>query len=439
MTRNRYADLLRVVAIGGVVYGHWLLVSITYQNGQLSGLDAIDYISWGRWVTWLLQVMPVFFLVGGYVNAQSWIAHQAEGQTWTRWVRDRAMRLFWPTAVYIAVSIIALAIAETTDLPRTEIANAGWLVALQLWFLPVYVVLIALTPVMVAAHQRWGLAVPIVMAVGAAVMDVVRTEPGWSFIGYANYVLVWGCIHQWGFAWQDRRLTSPRWRLYVMVVAGAALLVGLVASGAFKADMVGSGNTNPPSIALLAFAAAQSGLVLLAEPWVSRMLAGPRAWRRVKRLNAVVMNVYLWHFVPAIIVAVAFYPTGVMAQPGVGSAEWWELRVVWLASLTVVLALLLAVVTWAERPMLRLPGGVGPLGWWSPVLLLIGIVVAGQGLARFAVSGFAPGGGMPVGASAAFVVGMLATLFTGRAQVEGAELQAQRLDDSEQSASAETV
>ena len=35
MKRNRYADLLRVLAIGGVVYGHWLLVSVTYQNGQV--------------------------------------------------------------------------------------------------------------------------------------------------------------------------------------------------------------------------------------------------------------------------------------------------------------------------------------------------------------------------------------------------------------------
>jgi hypothetical protein len=43
MERNRYADFLRVVAVGGVVYGHWLLVSVTYRNGQLSGLN--------RWIT----------------------------------------------------------------------------------------------------------------------------------------------------------------------------------------------------------------------------------------------------------------------------------------------------------------------------------------------------------------------------------------------------
>ena len=80
MERNRYADLLRVAAIGGVVYGHWLLTDITYRNGQLSGVDALDYVSWGRWVTWGFQVMPVFFLVGGYVNAVSWKTHRARWQ-----------------------------------------------------------------------------------------------------------------------------------------------------------------------------------------------------------------------------------------------------------------------------------------------------------------------------------------------------------------------
>jgi hypothetical protein len=32
------------------------------------------------------------------------------------------------------------------------------------------------------------------------------------------------------------------------------------------------------------------------------------------------MTVYLWHFVPVIIVAAAFYPTGVMPQRAVGMA-----------------------------------------------------------------------------------------------------------------------
>jgi Acyltransferase family len=423
MKRNRYADLLRVLAIGGVVYGHWLLVSVTYTGGQLSGVDALNDINWGRWVTWLFQVMPVFFLVGGYVNVQSWSVRHAAGETWTRWVRDRAMRLLWPTAVYLVVMVLAAVVARAAGAPAAEVAEASWLVALQLWFLPVYMVLIALTPVMAAAHRRWGAAVPIVMAAAAGLVDVGVTGPHLHVIGYANYLFVWGSIHQWGFFWQDGSLTAPRWRPYALALGGGALLAGLVTSRSFQADMVGSGNTNPPSIALLAYAAAQVGLVLAAEPWVSRLLVKERAWRRVRRLNAVVMNVYLWHFVPAIVIAVAFYATGLLPQPHVGSREWFALRLVWWALLTVVLAVLVIAVTWAERPMIRLPGGIGRPGPWSPVLLIAGLVVASVGLTRLAIAGFAPGGSPPGLVLAACAVGMAAILFTGRAPAEAAPPQ----------------
>jgi hypothetical protein len=76
--------------------------------------------------------------------------------------------------------------------------------------------------------------------------------------------------------------------------------------------MVGSGNTSPPSIALLAYAATQPGLVLGAGSAATRLLARPRLWGRVARLNETTMTVCLWHFVPVIVVAAAFYPTGVM-------------------------------------------------------------------------------------------------------------------------------
>jgi len=208
--RNRYADSLRVCAIIMVVAGHWLLTDITYHGGTLSGLDALDYIDWGRWVTLVFQVMPVFFLVGGYVNARSWAAHQAQGEGWAEWVRSRAMRLLWPAAVYVAVATLAVAGARMAGASDAELAQAGWLVAFQLWFLPVYLLLIAATPVMLSAHRRWGLAVPAVMAAAAAAVDVGVIGARLPLIGYANYLLVWGAMHQWGFAWQDGTLTRAR-------------------------------------------------------------------------------------------------------------------------------------------------------------------------------------------------------------------------------------
>jgi hypothetical protein len=125
--------------------------------------------------------------------------------------------------------------------------------------------------------------------------------------------------------------------------------------------------------------------------------------------------VYLWHFVPVIVVSVAFYPTGLLPQPGVGSAEWFALRLAWWALLTAVLVPLVIGVTQAERPMLRLPAGLGRPGPWSPALLLAGIAASSVGLIRLAISGFAPGGRPPALVLAACAAGLIATLFTGRA------------------------
>jgi hypothetical protein len=95
-------------------------------------------------------------------------------------------------------------------------------------------------------------------------MERVQDSAAPSGARYANYLLVWGSIHQCGFAWRGGMLTRTRW-CPPLAVTGTALPAGLVTSGAFPAAMIGPGYTSPPSIALLAYAAAQAGLVMAAE------------------------------------------------------------------------------------------------------------------------------------------------------------------------------
>jgi hypothetical protein len=82
------------------------------------------------------------------------------------------------------------------------------------------------------------------------------------------------------------------------------------------------------------------------------------------------MTVYLWHFAPVLVIAAAFYPAGMMPQPAIGSAQWWALRPAWLGLLTVVLVPMTMAIMRAERPMGRLPAGIGPAGPCSPAALL---------------------------------------------------------------------
>ncbi|MFJ5921170.1 acyltransferase [Kitasatospora sp. NPDC092948] len=411
--RNQYADLLRVGAICAVVLGHWLLTDITYRGGRVSGQDALEVVGWGRWVTLLFQVMPVVFLVGGYANAVSWTAHRDGGGGWAGWVQRRALRLLWPTTVYVGVVALAAAAAWAGGAGPAELAQTGWYLALHLWFLPVYLLLIALTPALHAAHARWGLAVPAVMAVGAAPVDVAILGPRLPLLGFANYLLVWGAMHQWGFAWHDGSLTRGR-RPLGLAFGGVVLLAALLRWGPFPVDMVGAGlhagNTTPPSIALLAFAAAQCGLLLAAEPAGRRLLASAARQRRLARANGAVMTVYLWHPVPVVLVAVTLYPAGLAPQPAIGTWQWWALRPAWFAVLTAVLIAVVTVLQRAQRPLLRLPPAAGH----SPALLVSGLATVLPALGWLALNGFAPAGRPAVLALAAYACGFGLVVRSGR-------------------------
>lgn len=92
--RNRYADALRVMSILVVVYGHWLLAVVMVRDGQLHGVDLLTLEPWTHWLTWVFQVMPIFFWVGGYANAAGLRSARREGAGWADWVRGRAERRF---------------------------------------------------------------------------------------------------------------------------------------------------------------------------------------------------------------------------------------------------------------------------------------------------------------------------------------------------------
>lgn len=416
--RNHVADLLRVVAIGAVVLGHWLLTDVTTDGGSLVGRDALDYVRWGRWLTLLFQVMPVFFVVGGYANAASWRRHRDGGGDWGGWVRLRGQRLLLPTTVYVVVAAAFAVLAVDAGADPVTVSQAGWSVALHLWFLPTYLMLITATPALHAAHRRFGAAVPVALAVAAGAVDVAVLVPRMPLVGFANYLLVWGAMHQWGFAWQDGTLTASRRRPWLLAGAGLAGYLALVGWGPFPVDMIGAGdrgvgNTSPPSVALLAFAAAQTGLLVAVAPALERWLRR-RRWRgAVSRLTPHVINVYLWHMAPVLLVAVAGFGTGLLPQPAIGSAAWWGWRPVWLVLLAAVLAPLVVAVGWAERPLARLPAGLGREGPWSAPLLLLGITATMIALARLAIAGFAPAGRLPWLVWLLYLAGVAAVLGSG--------------------------
>src|SRR5687767_11439455 len=172
-SRDRFVDLLRALSIAVVVFGHWLAAVVYWDGKTVTGVSALDEIPWAWMLTWVLQVMPLFFFVGGFSNAVSIRAAAKREGTYSQFLRSRIERIMRPTLVFVGAWVVIAAIADIA-FGSTAVRAATPHIAKPLWFLSVYVLVIALSPAMLKLHERWRLKVPVAMALAACVVDVVR-------------------------------------------------------------------------------------------------------------------------------------------------------------------------------------------------------------------------------------------------------------------------
>ncbi|MDG4788459.1 acyltransferase [Micromonospora sp. WMMD1102] len=421
--RERYVDLLRAVAIVLVVYGHWLIAVLEPDDtGRLRGHNALEEIGWGRPGTWFFQVLPLFFLVGGYANAASLTGHRGRGGDAGSWLADRSGRLVRPTTVLLVLLVLAALTARLLGADPQQVREVVWYATVPLWFLSAYLCVVLLAPVTYALHQRYGLAVPVVLLGLLTLGDLARLL-GEPRLGYGNFLFGWLAMHQVGYAWRTGALPMrPRVGWPLLVVGLTALLL-LTTVGPYPSSMINQPgqriqNMSPPSLALLALATAQLGLIMLLRAPAERWLHRRRPWMLVVAVNSVVLTVFLWHLTGVILLAGALDALGVLPSPPVGSAAWWLWRIPWLLMLTVVLAGLVAVfgrieLRGSRRPATRpraLPATLcRTLTRPRPRLLLVGLGFAATVAGLFANSVAPKSGeyllGLPVGALLAYLGG----------------------------------
>ncbi len=415
--RDLAVDYYRVSGVVLIVLGHWLAASVTYRDGQFGRENPLLDQPWTQWLTWIFQAVPVFFLVAGYAGAVSW-THRRDTEGFSRqgWIRHRLARVLGPTAVYVAlVSAIVVALG-TYGVAGSVLEYAGWAIAMHLWFLAVYLVVVSLTPIAIAAQRRWGLLVPAVLAVGVVVVDVALIAGHVPHLSWLNYLLCWGALYQLGIAWHAGLLTGRR---PVLLAAGSATALALLIwLGPYPISMIGVPghtvqNTTPPSVAMLAFACMQSGLALAFAPALNRVLR-PRLIQRVlSTANSNVMALYLWHMVPVIVVAVVGYPAGLLPQPVEGTAQWWLGRLEWVTVLSLVTGVEMTLLWWGRRLFAApLPTfGIPLKRRWTEPAMLTGAAMAAYGLAVIAADGFAPYGHFPWVTALVFAVGVVLVAF----------------------------
>ncbi len=372
-TRNRVVDLLRAAAIVVVVLGHWLMAAVVVRGGELVPGHLLGLATWTHPLTWVFQVMPVFFLVGGYANARSWRSARGRGMPYAAWLRARLRRLLVPVVPLLLAWLVAASVATAAGVPTGTLRTASQVALVPTWFLAAYVVVCALAPATLWLWERTGWWSVVGGTVLGCLVDLVSLGTGSLAVGFANYVVVWATVHQLGYAWLDGRLAGTGRRLLLAAV-GAVGVVGLVWAGPYPVSMVGLdgaavNNSYPTRVTLLFLGMLQAGLVLSLEPLLARWMARPRAWGATVVLNTRIMTLYLWHLTAMVLVIGASLLAG-----GFGlhvaplTPSWWLTRPVWWVVLAGVTLGLVALLGRFENPR---HDDSPPPPAWLPVLVTV--------------------------------------------------------------------
>src|SRR5215469_14707569 len=390
-SRNRYVDFLRAMSMLVVVVGHWLAAAPYFDaTDTLTTSHILTAVPWTAWLTWIVQVMPIFFMVGGYANGISWRAARRDGKSYAAWLEGRLRRLVWPTLPLLVVWVAIVAIEYARGV-RPELISYGSQAAfIPIWFLAVYIGIVLLVPATEAAWTRFGMRSFWALTAAAVVVDVMYFAVGLRWLGFANYLFVWGAIFLLGYAWLDDRFSERRMQFAAAGLGFAALLL-LIHIAPYPVSMIGVpgdpiSNTTPPKVTLIALAIMQGGSLLAVQAPARRWLAGRIVWTATVAVNGNIMTIFIWHLTATVLVVFGAYLAsgfGLRLQPG--SSEWWWSRFLWVAVNAIVLVPLVVVFGRFERP--RATEGA-PAPAWRYVLGALMTVVGFALLAAQGVGGY---------------------------------------------------
>lgn len=330
--RDRFPDLLRSLALGAVILGHWIMGAVYVGENRTMTVDNVLNINRFLWpITWVLVLIPLFFFVGGFSNATSLTRARGRGLTSIQWVRRRTAGLVVPLIPFLIVVAAVAGLALWVGAPTALTLTIAVVVVMPLWFVAVYVVLAALTPALFAWHQRFGWWAVLGLFIVAVAVDLLRTALQEPLIGWLNYVFVHAISQQLGFFYFDGRLTKVRWSwllLWGFLAFGA--LVAVTSTTTYAQSMVGlSGersNMSPPGIPAALHGLCLVPLAMAALPWLRKRIDKPKIAKVLDIAAAYSMRAFLWHLPVLVIFYSVLYVTHApFPQPGTG--QWWASRV----------------------------------------------------------------------------------------------------------------
>ncbi|MBO9706197.1 MAG: acyltransferase, partial [Arthrobacter sp.] len=346
--RDLTLDLARVACVLVVVFVHLVLVGVGRNPDGSPLLDSP--VTGSRWVapvSWVAEIMPLFFVVGGFAARTGWDSAQARGESPGRFVRSRLARLARPALPLYCFLAAALLVVKLIGLDPALVSAVEVPVGSVLWFLGAYLLVQSLAPWMIRWHERAPWLTLIVLLAAALVVDIVRLVVGiWTLglgkidlngygtgdelFGIPNVAFVWLFAQQIGFCLKDGWFSRLSWwQLFGVVALGFLAIGALVGFGSYSTSMLS--NQWPPTTPIAVLAPIQAALfTLLRRPLTALM--------RQRWLQAVVfaagsrlMTIYLWH-VTAIVVLTGIQLLLPLPMPAPGSTAWWLTRPILLVA-----------------------------------------------------------------------------------------------------------
>ena len=202
-SRNRTADFFRAAAITTVVTGHWLVSVPQFSNGELKFTELLVLQPWIQYLTWFVQVMPIFFFVGGFSNAASWSSANSDPAKRRAWLSGRLKRLLLPITPLVLFWAVFAGVAGYAGIDPDLISLTAAAAMIPVWFLAVYIMVMVVVPITYKAWERYGLLSIVALVAGAAAVDAIGIGAGLGWLRWINYAFVWVGMHQLGYWWHS--------------------------------------------------------------------------------------------------------------------------------------------------------------------------------------------------------------------------------------------
>lgn len=409
--RDPVLDVVRTGCLLTVVVLHALMcgVELSAAGGLQISVALTDSTVFAV-TTWAVQVMPLFFFIGGCASLMQYRRLQAAGGTWPQYIAARVRRLLTPLLVLVVALGIVFALASLAGVPQELLAEASLRAGQPLWFLAVYLGLTSLVPLAARLHTAAPRTTLAVLVTGVIAIDVLTRTTGRAGLGYLNFVLVWPLIQQLGFVYADMltvRRQLPVRLSWAVAIAALAVLAALVAADVYSLNMIV--NLNPPTAALVLLGLMQFAALGLIHARLRAFLSAPRGsfWMQVSnRATRLGMHVYLWHM-PVAIALIAVLTIAIAfgsGQPGVGhpgagswaallvpqleSTRWWATRLPWILILLTGSCALAALLIRVRVPL------PGPARWQqrmpTGIRAVLAVITGVAGVVIVLLIGFTP-------------------------------------------------